>query len=358
MSGRPLRIALVAPLVSPIAEPFIGGSQALLHDLATALAAAGHAVTLFAADGSVVTGAEVVRLGIDSHRLRPTDFAHPGPTDPGLLAEERVCFLRIAYEIRRRASEFDVVHNHAFDAPPFELLQDAHGHVCHTLHLPPLVPGVTQAVRQAAAQGAVLITVSCFAQAAWTDVVGQTRQILNAVPVDRIALGPQQRAGWLFVGRISPEKGLETALEIAEAAERRLRIIGAVYDRDYAAQLRTRLERHDLLGPRRRDQVFVEMGGAEGMLMPVDWDEPFGLTAAEAMAAGTPVAAYARGALAEIIADGETGYLVAPGDVNGLQRAAARFTEIDPRACRRRALERFSLTRMVSEYETLYRELA
>ena len=76
------------------------------------------------------------------------------------------------------------------------------------------------------------------------------------------------------------------------------------------------------------------------------------------MAAGTPVAAYARGALAEIIADGETGYLVAPGDVNGLQRAAARFTEIDPRACRRRALERFSLTRMVSEYETLYRELA
>jgi glycosyltransferase involved in cell wall biosynthesis len=358
MSGRPLRIALVAPLVSPIAEPFMGGSQALLHDLATALAVAGHAVTLFAADDSVVPGAEVVRLGIDSQRLRPTDFAHPGPTDPALLAEERLCFLRIAYEIRRRAGEFDVVHNHAFDAPPFELLQDAHGHVCHTLHLPPVVPAVTQAIRQAAAQGAILVTVSCWAGAAWTSEVGQTRRILNGVPVDRIALGPRQRSGWLFVGRIAPEKGLEAALQAADAAERRLRIVGPVYDRDYAARLRSRLERHDLLGGRRRDQVFVEMGAAEGLLMPANWDEPFGLTAAEAMAAGTPVAAYARGALAEVIADGETGYLVTPGDVSGLQAAAARFTEIDPRACRRRAVERFSLARMVSEYETLYRELA
>src|SRR5207253_473476 len=244
-----------------------------------------------------------------------------------------------------RASEFDVVHNHAFDAPPFELLQDAHGHVCHTLHLPPLVPGVTQAVRQAAAQGAVLITVSCFAQTAWTDVVGQTRQILNAVPVDRIALGPQQRAGWLFVGRISPEKGLETALEIAEAAERRLRIIGAVYDRDYAAQLRTRLERHDLLGLRRRDQVFVEMGGAEGMLMPVDWDEPFGLTAAEAMAAGTPVAAYARAAMAPGaggdpvgIVDGSAVELETTAD--GIRRAGGTVTPVVADVSRAEAVDR------------------
>ncbi len=358
MSSRSLRVALVAPLVSPIADPFLGGSQALLHDLATALAAAGHSVTLFAADNSVVPGAEVVRLGIDSTRLSPTDFAHPGPTDPAVVEEERACFLRIAYEIRRRADDFDLIHNHAFDAPPFELLQDAHRHVCHTLHLPPVVPAVTQAVRQAAAQGAVLVAVSCWAQASWTREVGQTRRIQNGVPVDRIALGPPPRAGWLHVGRIAPEKGLEDAMQACEAAGRRLRIIGPVYDRDYAAGIRPRLLRHDLVGVLRRDQVFDEMGAAEGLLMPASWDEPFGLAAAEAMAAGTPVAAYARGALPEVIADGQTGYLVTPGDVAGLRAAAQRFGQIDPRACRARALHQFSLSRMVGEYETLYRELA
>ena len=358
MTGRSLRIALVAPLVSPIADPFLGGSQALLHDLATALAAAGHAVTLFAADNSVVPGVEVVHLGIDSARLSPTDFAHPEPSDPAVVEEERACFLRIAYEIRRRADDFDLIHNHAFDVPPFELLQDAHRHVCHTLHLPPVVPTVTQAARQAAAQGAILVTVSCSAQGSWTREVGQTRRILNGVPVDRIALGPPPRAGWLYVGRIAPEKGLEDALQACEDAGRRLRIIGPVYDHDYAAGIRPRLQRHDLVGVLRRDQVFDEMGAAEGLLMPASWDEPFGLTAAEAMAAGTPVAAYARGALPEIIADTQTGYLVTPGDVAGLRAAAQRFGDIAPRRCRERALDHFSLSRMVAEYETLYRELA
>ena len=358
MTDRPLRVALVAPLVSPIADPFLGGSQALLHDLATALAAAGHRVTVFAADNSVVPGAEVVRLGIDSARLSPTNFADPGPADPAVAEEERACFLRVAYEIRRRADDFDLIHNHAFDAPPFELLQDAHRHVCHTLHLPPVVPAVTQAARQAAAQGAVLVAVSGWAQASWAREVGQTRRIENGVPVDRIALGPPPRAGWLYVGRIAPEKGLEDALQACETAGRRLRIIGPVYDRDYASRIRPRLLRHDLVGVLRRDQVFDEMAAAEGLLMPVAWDEPFGLAAAEAMAAGTPVAAYARGALVEIIVDGQTGYLVTPGDVAGLRAAAQRFDEINPRTCRERAVHHFSLSRMVAEYETLYRELA
>ncbi len=358
MTGHSLRIALVAPLVSPIADPFLGGSQALIHDLATALAAARHEVTLFAADESVVPGVEVVRLGIDSARLRPTDFAHPEPADPAVAEEERTAFLRIAYEIRRRADDFDVVHNHAFDAPPFELLQDAHPHVCHTLHLPPVVPPVIQAIRHAAAQDATLVTVSCWAQASWMAHIGATRQIRNGVPIERIALGPGPRRGWLYVGRIAPEKGLEDALLASEEAGRRLRIVGPVYDRGYADAIRPRLARHDVVGVLTRDRVFHELGAAEGLLMPAAWDEPFGLAAAEAMAAGTPVAAYARGALPELIADLETGYLVKPGDVAGLREAAQRFADIDPRRCRQRVMEHFSLSRMASDYETLYREMA
>lgn len=357
MTDSPLRIALVAPLISPISDPFLGGSQAIVHDLATGLARRGHAVTVFAADGSIVPGAEVVRLGIDPARLKATDFFDPRPSVKAIQEEERACFLRIAYEIRRRVKDFDVVHNHAFDAPPFELFQDAHPHVCHTLHLPPVVPDVVRAARDAATRGATLVTVSCWAERAWNAHLGRVRTVRNGVPVERIAIGPMPRDGWIYVGRIAPEKGLEDALIASEGAGRRLRVVGPVYDDAYARALQPRLGQHEILGALSRDDVFAQLGRAEGLLMPVAWDEPFGLVAAEAMAAGTPVAAYDRGALPEMIAQGETGYLVPAGDVEALGRAAGTFGSIDPSRCRQQVVRHFGLPRMLSDYEALYREI-
>ncbi len=357
MSPPPVRVAIVAPLVSPIADPFLGGSQAIVHDLAAGLAGAGHPVTVFAADASAIPGVEMIALGIDSRRLRPTSFSEPQPPDAAVAAEERACFLRIAYEVRRRAEDFDVVHNHAFDAPPFELLPEAHRHVVHTLHLPPAVPAVRAAVA-AARGGAALVCVSQWSARQWQAHAGTTQIVRNGVPVARIGVGRGPRRGWLFVGRITPEKGLHDAMQAAEQAGRRLRIAGGVYDAAYHERVRARLLEHETLGPLHRDEVFRQMAGAEGLLMPVGWDEPFGLTAVEAMAAGTPVAAYARGALPEVIAAGQTGYLVAPGDVDGLRSAAERFSALDPAACRRWVEERFTTDRMVDEYVRLYRTIA
>ncbi len=351
-----LNIALVAPLVSPIADPFSGGSQALLFDLAAGLAQLGHGVTLLAADGSHVPGVEVIRLGIDSAQLRPTHFTGSHPPDPALTARERAYFLRIAYEIRRRAAEFDVVHNHAFDAHPFELLSEAHGRVIHTLHLPPVVSSVCSAAHQATAAGALLVTVSHWAAQNWWEFVGPTRVIRNGVPTERIPFGGPKE-GWLFVGRIAPEKGLADALTAAGQVGRRLRIIGPVYDHSYYEQVHPQLRSHEVLGLLERDAVFAKMAAAEGLLMPVHWDEPFGLTAVECMAAGTPVAAYARGALAEVIVDQKTGFLVRPGDISELTRAAEAFHAIDPLACRRWVEETFPISRTVTEYARVYEEL-
>ncbi|HYM51560.1 MAG TPA: glycosyltransferase [Candidatus Limnocylindrales bacterium] len=356
MSPRPLALALVAPLVSPIAEPFLGGSQALLFDLAQELAARGHAVTLFGADGSRVPGVEVARLGIQAETLRAASFSIV-EHDAALRERERVSFLRIAYEIRRRADEFDVVHNHAFDAPAYELLCDAHPRIIHTLHLPPVLPTVVSAAA-AAAERATMVTVSSFMVRAWAGAVHGLRLIRNGVPVARIPFHDRPGEGWLFVGRIAPEKGLEDALDAAELAGRRLRVVGGVYDATYHARLEARLERHEMLGALPRSGVFLEMAQAQGLLMPVKWDEPFGLAAAEAMAAGCPVAAYARGALPEVIGDRVGGYLVEDMRVESLATAAEAFGAIDRAACRTWAAEHFDLARMVDDYVTLYRELA
>jgi glycosyltransferase involved in cell wall biosynthesis len=356
--SRRLRIAILAPLVAPLAEPFLGGSHAIVRDLATSLAGEGHAVTLFGADGSSAPGVEVVRLGIDAASLKPASFLEWTEPDPALEQRERAAFLRVAYEIRRRAGDFDVVHNHAFDAPPFELLDQVHPAVVHTLHLPPVISAVCRAAAAAASAGAVLVTVSRSAARSWHTVVGETRVIRNGVPLDRIGLGTARRSGWLFVGRIAPEKGLESALEAGEQAGRRLRVIGAAYDDAYHGRILERLRRHELLGPLPREAVFAEMARAEGLLMPAAWDEPFGLAAVEAMAAGTPVAAFAQGALPEIVEDQLTGFLVPPDDVAALRRSAERFQSIDPHACRARVEREFDLRRMVRDYLELYSEIA
>ena len=357
MIRRPLRIALVAPLVSPIAEPFLGGSQALLFDLACELARRGQAVTLFAADRSYVPGAEVVTLGIDPALMAPAAFSGPDPSDPAGRERERLAFLRIAYEVRRRAADFDLVHNHAFDAPAFELLGQSHGRVVHTLHLPPVLDRVVEAAAAASRQ-ATMVTVSRSMAGAWRPWVGESRVILNGVPVARIAPGPPVAGRWLFVGRIAPEKGIEDALAVAESAGRRLRVVGGVYDAAYHAGLQNRLALHDAIGAQPRDRVFTEMGSAQGLLMPARWEEPFGLTAVEAMAAGTPVAGYARGALAEVVAEGVSGFLVPGGDVEALAGAAGRLETLDRDACRAWAVRRFDLARTVEEHLRLYRELA
>jgi glycosyltransferase involved in cell wall biosynthesis len=350
-------VALVAPLVSAIADPFLGGSQALLADLATGLATAGHGVTLFAADGSQVPGVEVPRLGIDPAPFAAARHGLDTPDTAAAAARQRIAFMRIAYEIRRRKSEFDVVHNHAFDRDPFELLTAAHEHVVHTLHLPAAKGPVASAARQAAETGATLVTVSNWAAATWQPLVGPIEVVRNGVPVSRIPVGTN-KSGWLFVGRLAPEKGALEAIAAAEQAGHRLRLIAPIYDPAYAEHARPHLARHEVLGAIPRAAVFAEMARAQVLLMPVKWDEPFGLTAVEAMAAGTPVVAYARGALPEIVANGITGFLVAPGDLNDLAAAAGRAEGLDPARCRAWALENFDLDRMVADHVRLYATLA
>ncbi|HEX9135305.1 MAG TPA: glycosyltransferase family 4 protein [Ktedonobacteraceae bacterium] len=361
-----MRIALVAPLVSAIAQPYLGGAQALLADLARGLLQRGHTVTLFARDDSFVPGIDIEPVAVPSD-VQPADFSQKSerPVDISFFTQANL-FLDLFLKLQHRSTEFDVIHVHAFDWPAYAcstLIRDVP--VLHTLHLPAVSPEINTALHVLDQQGhpVTLITVSQACARTYRKYTPIDHVIYNGLDLDAIPFSPKptKEAPLLFAGRIAPEKGVEEAIEIAAMAGYRLLIAGGIYDRRYYEEriqpkLQTAGERVTYLGQLERLALWKIMGQSLGLLFPIEWDEPFGLTAVEAMATGTPVIAYRRGALEEIIRHGETGFLVEEGE---RAHAAALVDDLFdiPRAhCRAHVEAHFALDEMIDAYERAYRE--
>jgi UDP-glucose:tetrahydrobiopterin glucosyltransferase len=368
-----MRIALVAPLISPIAPPFLGGAQALLADLAAGLAERGHRVTLFAASGSTIPapGVTVRDPGIDSRQLRPARFAEAAASgstsetsDPAFFRSAEG-FLRVFTRLQQELGEYDLIHAHAFDWPAFAFgaLLAGQRPVIHTLHLPAINAEMNALLRELHEMGnpTRFVTVSRACAETYRPYLPMDAVISNGIDTDAIPFGPKADDDGcvLFAGRLSPEKGVSDAIEIARRAGRHLSLAGGIYDAAYfeqEIQPQLRARQHDLeyVGQLPRPDLWALMGQATALLLPIGWEEPFGLVAAEALAAGCPVIAYARGALPEIISDGETGFLIPPGDMDAAVRAIAAASSLSRAACRARARQYFSLTRMLDDYERFY----
>lgn len=350
-----MRVALIAPLVTPITEPQLGGSQALLADIATGLALRGHDVAVFAASGSEIDGVRVVDTGVDPDALRSTLFRVDAAVDgdgPSAAAFARV------YELTH-AESWDVVHNHAFDEPAVSLApRDVP--VVHTLHLPPR-RAIADAIAEARvrSRSLAIAAVSRWGAASWEPLVHVDLVLPNGVPVDRIPFSDDPGRGVLYAGRLSPEKGAAEAIEIAQRAGKTIVVVGDPYDADYAA---ARIEPHrgsddvEIRPAVPREELWQLMGSSRAVLCPAMWDEPFGLVAAEAQASGTPVIAFARGALGEVIRDGETGALVA--DVDEAVAALGDVGRFERTTCRDHAERSLSLDRTLDAHEALYARLA
>lgn len=358
-----MRIALVAPLVTPIAQPYAGGAQAMLADLAQGLLRRGHDVTLFARAGSFVPDVSIEQIAVPTSVL-PASFSEPTQeraADTGFFAQANI-FLDLFLRLHHNA--FDIIHAHAFDWPAFAcsaLVRDIP--VLHTIHLPAVSPEINDALHILHQQGhpMTLLTVSyaCAATyAAYTpiDYVIYNGLDLNAIPlVEQVA----SDAPLLFAGRITPEKGVEAAIDIAAQAGRHLLLVGGIYDQSYYQErIMPRLQQADTsvtyLGQADRAALWQLMGQSLGLLFPIEWDEPFGLTPVEAMATGTPVIAYQRGAVKEIIRHGETGFLVTPGDRASAAAYIHDLHKLSRVQCRTHVEQHFSLERMLDAYEAVY----
>jgi glycosyltransferase involved in cell wall biosynthesis len=362
-----MRVALVAPLVSAIAQPYLGGAQALLADLAQGLLQRGHNVTLFARDDSFVPGIDIRPIMVPDD-VQPADFseeARERPADTSFFTQANL-FLDLFLQLQRRSAEFDVIHVHAFDWPAYACSTLIHDiPVLHTLHLPAVSPEINTALRVLDQQGhpVTLITVSHACASTYLDCTSIDHVIYNGLDLDAIPFSskPSKEAPLLFAGRIAPEKGVEDAIEIAEMAGYRLLIAGGIYDRRYYEErIRPKLlaagERVTYLGQLERLALWKIMGQSLGLLFPIEWDEPFGLTAVEAMATGTPVIAYRRGAMEEIIRHGETGFLVEEGERAHAAALVDDLFDIPRARCRAHVEANFALDEMIDAYERVYRE--
>lgn len=362
-----MRIALIAPLVSPIAQPYIGGAQALLADLATGLSQRGHAITLFARLGSQLDGIQIESISVPME-VRPATFSQPAAVsaaDPGFFAQANL-FLELFLQLQRRSHEFDLVHAHAFDWPAYTcsiLLKKLP--ILHTLHLPAVATEINQALRILDQQGhpLTLITVSQSCARTYASFTPIDYIVHNGLAITDIPFQTQvpPDAPLLFAGRISPEKGVEEAINIAERADASLVIVGGIYDQSYyeqkiAPRIAQASARITYLGQLKREEVWHLMSQAKGLLCPINWNEPFGLTTIEAMAAGTPVIAFRCGAMEEIIQHGKTGFLAEPGDFEQAVALVHKLDAITRTDCRAYIAENFSIEKMIGAHEQIYQE--
>jgi glycosyltransferase involved in cell wall biosynthesis len=343
-----MHIAQIAPLVESVPPESYGGTERVVAWLTEELIRRGHRVTLFAS-GDSHTRATLVAPYPRALRLDPA-CPDPLPLHVAMLAD-----------VIARAGEFDVIHSHA---DVIGLLLDAavRTPVVHTLHgrldLPVLRPLFARLPR------ARVVSISDAQRGGLAGIdVNWTATVHHGLPMDDIPFDEGGgRGGYLaFLGRMSREKRPDLAIEVARRLGLPLKLAAKIdrIDEEYFER-----EVRPLL-----DDPLVEFVGevdemgkraflhdALCLLFPIDWPEPFGLVMIEALACGTPVVARPLGSAAELVEDGVTGYLAE--SVGEMARAVKRIDLLDRATCRRRAEERFSITRMADEYETVYRALA
>jgi glycosyltransferase involved in cell wall biosynthesis len=345
-----LRIAQVAPLLETVPPHQYGGTERVIHGLTEHLVRLGHDVTLFAAGGSR-TSAKLVA-------------AAPAPFRSSMNREALIdvaphLHLQMLADVYRRAHEFDVIHAHT-DIWTLPFLRLASTPTVMTLHgrldldvvqrVFPLYPDAT------------LVSISDSQRAPLDHFpIEWAATIPNGLILDDYFAAPRTDGGYVaFIGRITPEKRPDWAVEIAERAGVPLKVAAKVdpLDIDYwtdAIEPLLHRRRIEYLGEISEPEKPAFLAGAHALVFPIDWPEPFGLVMIEALAAGTPVVALRRGSVEEILIDGENGYIC--DTLDEMVDAVRRIVDgrgPSPEACRARAAQ-FSAEAMTQRYLHVYR---
>lgn len=343
-----MKIALLAHLKYPIAQPFSGGLEMQTHLLACTLQARGHAVTLFASQGS--------RAGCSVEAVCP-------PTGNSLDDEaarriddvEHDAYAAIMDAVMRGG--FDLVHNNSLHSLPLLRAPELGIPMVTALHTPPFEP-LAQGVR-ARADDMRFAAVSESLAREWVDVLDDPLVIGNGIDLTAFPYSPAPRGAphAIWTGRLVPEKGPHLAIDAARRAGLPLVFAGPRSDAAYwAEQIEPRLGTDvTYLGHLAHADLARRVGQAHVALCTPRWEEPFGLVVAEALACGTPVAAFARGAMPDIL-DEACGVLARADDVMDLANAIGGAIRLDRQACRRRAEQLFDSNTMTDRYEALYRK--
>ncbi|WP_253943918.1 glycosyltransferase family 4 protein [Nocardioides marmotae] len=345
-----MRICLIASSRFPVAEPFAGGLEAMTHALARELVARGHDVALFAGPGSD-PDLPVELLDLPAFEPSAAAMADVNAPTRHWMAEHHAYLALMLALAEGRDRRFDVVHNNSLHHLPVAMAPSLSVPVVTTLHTPPL-PWLESAIALAP-ETSSFVAVSRATARAWSHVA-EAAAVHNGVDVSTWCPGPGGGPA-VWTGRVVPEKAPHEAIDACRLAGVPLVVAGPLPDRAYfEEQIAPRLGAGATYAGHLDHAALARLLGQASVAVTTPaWDEPYGLVAAEAMACGTPVAAYSRGALPEIVAPG-TGVLARPGDVADLARAVAEARACDRAVVRRHAELHCSLTRMVDHYERIY----
>jgi len=338
-----LKIAQIAPLAEAVPPPLYGGTERVVAHLTDALVELGHDVTLFAS-GDTRTTAQLVVAREKALRL-----------DPAPLKSDVAAHLAMLHEVRRRADEFDVLHFH-IDLLHFPFFEQIADRTLTTLHGRLDIVDLPAAYRRWPTFPLASISDSQRRPLAFANWLAT---VYHGIPRTLYTYSPAHQGYLAFLGRVSPEKRPDRAVEIGRKAGMPVKF-GAKIDAadiDYHHSIESLLnEPHvEFLGEVDDAGKNELLGGAAALLFPIDWPEPFGLVMIEAMACGTPVIAWDVGSVPEIIDDGVTGFIV-----RSVEEAVAALERIDTldRARIRSIFERrFSVDAMSNSYVDLYARL-
>ena len=339
-----MRIAQVAPLIESVPPKLYGGTERIVSYLTEELVRQGHEVTLFASGDSVTSG-NLLACSDGAMRLNPTS-RDPIPH-----------YMVLLDKVRRLSNRFDIIHFH-IDCLHFPLFRDLANRTVTTLHgrqdladLQPFYRGFNDMP---------LVSISDH-QRAPMPPVRWAGTIHHGLPETLYSPRPEPNGDYLaFLGRICPEKRPDLAIEIAKRSGMRLKIAAKVdpVDARYFKDDIEPLIHHPLvefvgeIGEHDKEEF---LGNALALVLPIDWPEPFGLVMIEAMACGTPVIAWRRGSVPEVVEHGVTGYIVR--DVDESVAAVGNLVALDRATVRKRFERRFSARRMAGDYLTIYRLL-
>lgn len=333
-----MKVAMLSPIAWRTPPRKYGPWEQVASTITDGLLDRGIEVTLFATQDSLTRG----NLG----SVCPKPYAEDASLDPKVWE----C-LHISH-LMERAGEFDIIHNH-FDFLPLTYSRLINTPMITTIHgfsSPQILP-----VYQKYNNSTAYISIS---NADRHTGLKYLQTIYHGIHHEEFTFSDKEENYLLYFGRIHPDKGTHTAIEIAKSSGITLKIAGLIQDQDYFNTLikphidsgQVRYEGN--AGPVLRTRL---LGNARAMLHPINFEEPFGLSVVESMMCGTPVIAFSRGSMPELIIDGKTGFLV--NDVKEAVEAVKNTGKIDPQTCRNHAVQNFGRERMIDEYIGAYEKV-
>jgi len=352
-----LRIAQVSPLWYTVPPKKYGGVEKIVAYLADGLTKKGHEVTLFAPPGSKTEAKNLVSI-----------FRKP-LREAGVSWDNKYWDLMNLSEAVRRAGQgaFDIVHNHIDAAEVFfsglnkiPVISTIHNGIYFNKQANEYYKTRYEILKAGRNNLSVV-----FISKALKNLVGfnfkKSRVIYNGIDTKKFAFNEKPDDYFLWVGRIEKKKGIENAIEAVSRVGGRLIIAGRIDEiskQYFTATIKPKLSKKiRYISELNENELADFYGNARAFLYPIEWEEPFGLVVAEAMACGTPVIAYRRGSMEELIKNGKSGFVI-DSDIKKLTEAMGKIDQIDRGTVRKHTEDNFSEKRMVDEYEKFYYELS